>query len=51
MTQRWDESFGQRLRWAALLQPLLMRRVTREFMLTLACRVDGIWREFFKKTR
>jgi flavin-dependent dehydrogenase len=51
MTRKWDQSFGQRLRWAARLQPLLMRRVTRELMLPLASRVDGVWRAFFEKTR
>ena len=51
IARKWDHAFGQRLRWAALLQPLLMRRVSREVMLPLASRVDVVWRAFFEKTR
>jgi flavin-dependent dehydrogenase len=51
IARHWDELFGPRLRWAAMLQPLLMRGVTRALLLPVASRMDGVWRVFFENTR
>jgi len=46
-----DAGFARRLRWASLLQQMLMRRVTREVLLALGSRFDWLWQAFFVKTR